>query len=124
MQASIDPRALSCIVDGRPWDSDVHEPLAVVNPANGERVRTVPEAGEEGVAVAVESAAEAFEDWRRATPKERAELLFQLADAIEGRADDSPCSRRRTSASRSPQRGPRSSAPPTSTASTRASAAR
>jgi 1-pyrroline dehydrogenase len=85
---TFDPASLTCIIDGKPWDSDALEPLPVVNPADGSQVRTVPEAGPDGVDAAVKSAAAGFDLWRRLTPKERAERLFALADAIEERADD------------------------------------
>ncbi|MGV1048825.1 MAG: aldehyde dehydrogenase family protein [Solirubrobacterales bacterium] len=85
---TIDPTSLTCIVGGKPWGSDALEPLPVVNPADGSQVRTVPEAGADGAAAAVESAVEGFDVWRRQTPKERAEALFRLAEAIEQRADD------------------------------------
>ncbi|MBS1843048.1 MAG: aldehyde dehydrogenase family protein [Actinobacteria bacterium] len=87
-QPTIDPADLTCTVDGKPWDSAAEEPQAVVNPADGKQIRTVPEAGEAGVEAAVASSVRGFDEWRRKTPKERAELLFKLADAIEEAADD------------------------------------
>ena len=87
-QNTIDPAQLTCTVAGRPWDADVHEPLSAVNPADGAEVRKLPEAGAEGVELAVASALEGFDAWRRQTPQQRAAALFRLADEIERRVDD------------------------------------
>jgi 1-pyrroline dehydrogenase len=57
--------------------------LEVVAPATGERIAEVPASGAADVDAAVEAAAGAFESWRRTTPRQRAELLDKVADAIE-----------------------------------------
>ncbi len=57
--------------------------LEVIAPATGERIAEVPASGPADVDAAVEAAAAAFESWRRTTPRQRAELLDKVADAIE-----------------------------------------
>jgi aminobutyraldehyde dehydrogenase len=87
-RSSIDPASLRCTVAGRAWDPDTEERIEVVNPATGEVVATVPEAGDDGAAAAVAAAAAAFDGWRRTVPKERGAALFRLAAAIEERVEE------------------------------------
>ncbi len=64
------------------------EALPVVNPATGEEIGTVTEAGAEQVEAAVRSSEEAFESFRLTPPAERAALLLQIADVIEAHQDE------------------------------------
>lgn len=82
------PRDLRCIIDGRAWESDNVDRFDVINPATDEVVASALEAGDRGVGMAVESAVGAFEGWRRTTPKDRASAMFNLAQAIETRAEE------------------------------------
>jgi len=56
---------------------------AVINPATGEAIGSVPSSGVADVDVAVTAAANAFESWGRMTPRGRSEILHKVADAIE-----------------------------------------
>ncbi|QWA10687.1 aminobutyraldehyde dehydrogenase [Sodalis ligni] len=56
---------------------------AVINPATGDIIVTLAEAGTEQVDAAVRAADAAFDSWGQTTPKSRAAMLLQLADAIE-----------------------------------------
>ncbi len=58
---------------------DIDEVLA---PATGEVITTVPSSDAADIDVAVEAAAEAFPSWSRTTPRERSEMLTQVAEAI------------------------------------------
>lgn len=87
-RSSIDPAGLRCTVAGRAWEPDAEERIEVVDPATGEAVATVPEAGEAGVATAVAAATAAFDGWRRTVPKERGAALLKLAAAIEERVEE------------------------------------
>ena len=87
-RTSTDPASLRGSVDGRPWDPEGEERIDVINPATGEVLASVPEAGEGGVALAVAAAARAFDGWRRTVPKDRAAALFALAAAIEEHAEE------------------------------------
>lgn len=56
---------------------------AVVAPATGEVLAEVPAGDAADVDDAVSAAASAFEEWARATPRRRSEVLHAVADAIE-----------------------------------------
>ena len=56
---------------------------AVINPATGESIGSVPSSGVADVDAAVTAAANAFESWGRMTPRGRSEILHKVADAIE-----------------------------------------
>lgn len=60
---------------------------AILNPATGQTIATVPEASVEQVNRAVVAANRAFENWSDTTPAERSLMLLRLADAIERDAD-------------------------------------
>jgi betaine-aldehyde dehydrogenase len=63
---------------------------AVVNPATGDVLAQVAEAGAEDVGAAVAAARDSFErgEWRRATAAERARILLRLADRLRAAAED------------------------------------
>lgn len=87
-RSTIDPASLRGTVAGVPWDPEREERIDVVNPATGELVASVPEAGAEGAAEAVAAAAAAFDGWRRTVPKERAAAMFRLAALIDERLEE------------------------------------
>ncbi|UCF93085.1 MAG: CoA-acylating methylmalonate-semialdehyde dehydrogenase [Desulfobacterales bacterium] len=60
----------------------------VWNPAQGEKIATVPYSTEEDVDQAVQAAQEAFWDWRTTPPLTRARYLFRLKDAFEENFED------------------------------------
>jgi betaine-aldehyde dehydrogenase len=60
----------------------------LINPSTGEAFASAPISGETEVNAAVQSAADAFEGWRDATPAERSLALLRIADALEARADE------------------------------------
>lgn len=57
------------------------------NPANGELLATVVEAGKEDVDFAVASAWKAYESWKKVSPKDRAAMLLKIADLIDENAE-------------------------------------
>ncbi|HEY6148819.1 MAG TPA: aldehyde dehydrogenase family protein, partial [Thermoanaerobaculia bacterium] len=60
----------------------------VVNPATGEAIASVAQATAEDVDRAARLADSAWRtDWKRRTPKERASILFRLAQRIREEAD-------------------------------------
>lgn len=61
-----------------------------VNPATGERLADVAEAGPEDVDRAVQSARAAFAEprWRRMSPHKRSRLLWRLAELVDAHADE------------------------------------
>ncbi|MEW6708030.1 MAG: gamma-aminobutyraldehyde dehydrogenase [Pseudomonadota bacterium] len=74
------------LIDGQ-FVSGEGEAEKVLNPANGELLVAVPEAGVDQVHKAVSAAHRAFDAWRETTPMERSRLLLKLADAIEANAE-------------------------------------
>ena len=73
---------------GGEWvDSASGEKMEVLNPASGEVIAEVPSCTAEDVNRAVAAAKKALPDWLEKTPKDRMELLLQLANVIEEHAD-------------------------------------
>ncbi|HWB85788.1 MAG TPA: CoA-acylating methylmalonate-semialdehyde dehydrogenase [Bryobacteraceae bacterium] len=64
------------------------ESLDVMNPATSEKLATVPLAGAEDVAAAVEAASAAYPAWRRTPPQERIQHLFRFRRLLEERTDE------------------------------------
>ena len=60
----------------------------VVNPATGEVVGSVPDAGAADVQAAIDAAAAAFEPWRSLAAIDRARILRRSADLIRDRQDE------------------------------------
>jgi len=56
---------------------------AIVDPATGASIATVPASDAADVDAAVQAAAGAFDEWSAKTPRERSEVLHAVADAIE-----------------------------------------
>lgn len=73
-------------IDGEERDGG-DEPMSLVNPATGESVTAVASASSSDVERAVETAADATEEWRSLAPAERGRVLSALAEAIRADAD-------------------------------------
>jgi 1-pyrroline dehydrogenase len=74
---------------GGEWaDSVSGETMEVINPATGEVIAEVPRCNADDVDRAVEAAKQALPDWLEKTPKDRSELLHQLADVLEQNAEE------------------------------------
>jgi betaine-aldehyde dehydrogenase len=73
-------------IDGQFQDSDGGAEMAILNPATGEQIASVPDGSRGDVDRAVQAARTAFYDgrWSRKTPGERSLALFRLADLLEG----------------------------------------
>src|SRR5476651_1865272 len=68
-----------------PGAGDVED---VLNPATGDVIARIAEASLDQVQAAVAAASRAFPAWAKTVPKDRANLLLKLADAIEARATE------------------------------------
>jgi betaine-aldehyde dehydrogenase len=79
---------LSNFVGGQPVPARDGRTSAVVDPSTGEAYLEAPVSGAADVDAALNTAAEAFETWRDATPAERSLALLRFAAAIEARAED------------------------------------
>jgi betaine-aldehyde dehydrogenase len=85
-QAGSVPRTLM-LIDGAWVEGAKAEFLQVESPANRQAIGEVPRADEEDVDRAVQAAARAFEKWRRVAPRERGQLLLQIAEAMEAQSE-------------------------------------
>jgi 1-pyrroline dehydrogenase len=74
---------------GGEWvDSSGGDTMEVLNPSTGEMIAEVARSTEEDAKNAVQAAKDALPDWLEATPGERADLLYKLADVIEENAEE------------------------------------
>ncbi len=77
------PFLREAILIGGKWvPADSGKTIDVTNPANGQRLGTVPKAGAAETKRAIEAAHEAFKTFRKTTALERSKLLRKLADAL------------------------------------------
>ncbi len=64
------------------------EAIPILDPATGETILSLPESTPEQVDAAAQAGKEAFENWSRTTPAERAGMLLAIANAIENSASE------------------------------------
>ena len=85
-----DPTLLrqQCYVDGGWIDADAGGKIDVTNPATGELIGTVPNAGAAETRRAIEAASRAFPAWAAKTAKERAAILRRWNDLMLANVDD------------------------------------
>ena len=62
--------------------------VELLSPVTGQPFAEMPISSGADIDAAVQSAARAFESWRRTTPSERSGYLLKIADAIEARAEE------------------------------------
>ncbi|WP_028319149.1 NAD-dependent succinate-semialdehyde dehydrogenase [Desulfobulbus elongatus] len=77
-----------CYVNGRWIDGATGDRIAVVDPATGATVGTVPALGRRETAAAIEAAHRAWPAWRALTAKERAHLLRRWYDLLIAHQQD------------------------------------
>lgn len=72
-------------IDGKWTESVTGKTFETLNPATGEVLAVVAEAGEDDVNAAVEAARKAFDDgpWSKMSAAERSRLIYKLADLME-----------------------------------------
>jgi 1-pyrroline dehydrogenase len=76
------------LIGGEFADATSGETTEVIAPATGETIAEVPRCSEEDVDRAVEAAETALPEWLEKTPKERSELLLELAEVLEENAEE------------------------------------
>jgi betaine-aldehyde dehydrogenase len=79
---------LQNFIGGQWTDLSYDKRIELINPSTGEAYAAAPLSGEAEVDAAVRSAADAFTEWREATPAERSLALIRIADSIEARAEE------------------------------------
>ena len=75
-------------VDGREVPAKALQVFDVTNPATGEVLASVADAGPDDAGAALDSAVAAGPAWAATAPRERAEVLRRAFDAVTARADD------------------------------------
>jgi aldehyde dehydrogenase (NAD+) len=82
-------KVAGCFIDGK-WQSGEGEHVRSVNPTTGQVMAETPSATDRQVSDAIASARAAFDggEWSRLSEKDRAKLLFTLADLIERDSDE------------------------------------
>ena len=76
------------LIDGRWRDAAAGEGISVTNPANGEKLGSVPKMGADETREAIEAANRALPAWRALTAKERANILRRWFNLIVEHQDD------------------------------------
>lgn len=76
------------LIDGRWRDAAGGEVISVTNPANGEKLGSVPKMGADETREAIEAANRALPAWRALTAKERANILRRWFNLIIEHQDD------------------------------------
>jgi betaine-aldehyde dehydrogenase len=76
------------LIGGRRTDAAEGGTFDVVNPASGERLATVAEAGAEDVKRAVAAAATAYEEWGALSPVTRGRTMHRFANLVEEHAEE------------------------------------
>jgi betaine-aldehyde dehydrogenase len=81
-------KSYELLIDGKWTKAKSGATRDIIDPATGELVARVAEAGREDVVAAIAAAREAFDHgpWRKMTAQDRARLLLKLAEAIRGEA--------------------------------------
>ena len=74
-------------IDGAWVNADSGQTVDVFNPANGEKIGTVPRSGGAETRRAIEAAETAFHSWKKTSAAHRATLLRRLHDAIMDNQD-------------------------------------
>jgi malonate-semialdehyde dehydrogenase (acetylating) / methylmalonate-semialdehyde dehydrogenase len=82
------PDAIRNYVGGEWIESRGDESHSVVNPATNDELGQVPFSTAEDVDLAVQTAVEAFDNWRRTPPVDRVQYLFDLKYELEDRQED------------------------------------
>jgi acyl-CoA reductase-like NAD-dependent aldehyde dehydrogenase len=76
------------LIGGEWVDASNGETMEVLNPSTGDVIAEVPRGSAEDVDRAVQAAKKALVEWLETTPAERAEMLLELADALDEHADE------------------------------------
>src|SRR6266403_4150118 len=77
-----------CYIDGQWVSADAKKTLAVINPADGQTLGTVPDMGAAETRRAIQAAERAWPAWRAKTAKERAVILRKWFDLMMASQDD------------------------------------
>lgn len=79
---------LALYINGQFLEAEGRETMAVVNPATQEVIGQLPMATQADLDSALESAAKAFESWKKTSPMQRSEILRKVAQLSRDRAQE------------------------------------
>jgi succinate-semialdehyde dehydrogenase/glutarate-semialdehyde dehydrogenase len=77
-----------CYINGAWVDAGDAKPIAVLNPANGAHIASVPNAGKELTQQAIDGAAKAQVEWKARTAEDRARILRRWYELMLAHQDD------------------------------------
>lgn len=81
-------RRLRQLISGQHLDAASGGVIDVTNPATTDLIGSIPQGSAADVDLAVQSAREAFDEWRRQSPSYRSRVLGQIADLIRSESSD------------------------------------
>jgi betaine-aldehyde dehydrogenase len=81
-------KTLKNFINGELVDSRGKDTIDLVDPVTGDVYAKSPVSNDADVDSAYKAAAAAFEEWGETTPSERQKALWQIADAMEAKADE------------------------------------
>ena len=81
-------KTLKNFINGELVDSRGKDTIDLVDPVTGDVYAKSPVSNDADVDSAYQAAASAFEEWGETTPSERQKALWQIADAMEAKADE------------------------------------
>ena len=81
-------KTLKNFINGELVDSRGKDTIDLVDPVTGDVYAKSPVSNDADVDSAYQAAATAFEEWGETTPSERQKALWQIADAMEAKADE------------------------------------
>ncbi len=81
-------KTLKNFINGELVDSRGKDTIDLVDPVTGDVYAKSPVSNDADVDSAYQAAAAAFEEWGETTPSERQKALWQIADAMEAKADE------------------------------------
>ncbi len=81
-------KTLKNFINGELVDSRGKDTMDLVDPVTGDVYAKSPVSNDADVDSAYQAAAAAFEEWGETTPSERQKALWQIADAMEAKADE------------------------------------
>jgi acyl-CoA reductase-like NAD-dependent aldehyde dehydrogenase len=88
MSTTTETKTRPVLIGGERRQAASGETIESTNPATGERLGTFPRCGAADVDAAVTAGQEAFREWSRRDPLDRAAHVVRLADAIDRRAQE------------------------------------
>lgn len=78
---------MKMFIDGEWIDSHSGDSFDVINPANGEKVGSVPRGDREDVKIASDAAYEAFKKWSETAASERSRILYKISEVIRANVE-------------------------------------